>query len=142
MSVSQAQAVWCGVLQMHAQALRSGSKVIQHCLRTLPFWEAWYAAHPNQVEPFSKVLLLSSFPAADISAHAYQHESHTGKSYGVNCQGEAKPLSLLPGIQDSGLKSCCVLTSFMLQQLHMFDVPTARTTITLVLIIQRQSTIR
>ena len=45
-------------MQMHAQALRCGSKVIQHCMRTLPFWEAWYAAHPNQVEPFSKVLTL------------------------------------------------------------------------------------
>ncbi|DBA96744.1 TPA: hypothetical protein ACH3X1_015586 [Trebouxia sp. C0004] len=43
-------------MQMHAQALRFGSKVIQHCLRTLPFWEAWYSAHPNQVEPFSKAI--------------------------------------------------------------------------------------
>ncbi|KAA6418674.1 MAG: hypothetical protein FRX49_11327 [Trebouxia sp. A1-2] len=43
-------------IQMHAQALRFGSKLIQHCLRTLPFWEAWYTAHPNQVEPFSKAM--------------------------------------------------------------------------------------
>ncbi|KAL3132722.1 hypothetical protein ABBQ32_009228 [Trebouxia sp. C0010 RCD-2024] len=43
-------------IQMHSQALKCGSKVIQHCLRTLPFWEAWYAAHPKQVEPFSKAL--------------------------------------------------------------------------------------
>ena len=45
-------------LQMHAQALRCSSKVIQHCLRTLPFWQAWYAAHPNQVEPYSRVTPL------------------------------------------------------------------------------------
>ena len=49
-------------MQLHAQALRCGSKLIQHCLRTLPFWEAWYAAHPNQVEPFSKVLLPYAGP--------------------------------------------------------------------------------
>ena len=46
----------CAV-QLHAQALRCGSKLIQQCLRALPFWQAWYAAHPNQVEPFTKVAL-------------------------------------------------------------------------------------
>lgn len=54
-------------MQLHAQALRCGSKLIQHCLRTLPFWEAWYAAHPNQVEPFSKVLLPYAGPLVSLA---------------------------------------------------------------------------
>lgn len=44
-----------GGVQIHAHGLRWGTKVVQACLRMLPFWQAWFATHPNQSQPFSKV---------------------------------------------------------------------------------------
>ena len=43
------------MVQMHALGLRWGGKVLQQCVRMLPFWQAWFTDHPNQSEPFSKV---------------------------------------------------------------------------------------
>lgn len=52
-----------GLVQMHALGLRWGSKVVQQCVRMLPFWQAWFTHHPNQSEPFSKVsFLLAPLP--------------------------------------------------------------------------------
>ena len=84
--------VW---VQLHALGLRWGSRVVQQCVRMLPFWQAWFTHHPNQSEPFSKVrlpaccrktfnLLLRQYsalhdhrPSLPLARHV-EHQAHCG----------------------------------------------------------------